>query len=112
MPCVHEFGIIPEFDPDSEEYEEYEPERYGCIAVEDDLLLGVFDRLRDLDTYWHRGDRPAKGFAYCGITLLPAASLPAFLAELQREGDPELLPLGEKIREAVRQGKYMIHYGL
>ena len=38
--------------------------------------------------------------------------LPALLAELRREGCPEFLPLAEKVREAIRQGKYMIHYGI
>ena len=112
MPCCHDFGIIREFHPDSGEYEEYAPERYGCVSVDDDLLQGVFDRLQDLDTFWHRGSRPAKGLARYGITLVPPASLPALLAELRRGGCPEFLPLAEKVREAIRQGKYMIHYGV
>ena len=41
-----------------------------------------------------------------------AQRLPALLAELRREGCPEFLPLAEKVREAIRQGKYMIHYGV
>ena len=108
----HEFGIIEEFHPGSGEYEEYAPERYGCVSVDDDLLQEVFGRLRDLDTFWHRGDRPARGFACYGITLIPPESLPAFLAELRREGHPEFLPLAEKVREAIRQGNYMIHFGI
>ena len=108
----HQFGIIEEFHPGSGEYEEYAPERYGCVSVDDDLLQEAFDRLRDLDTFWHRGDRPARGFAAYGITLVPPESLPAFLAELRREGRPEFLPLAEKVREAIRQGNYMIHFGI
>ena len=112
MPCCHDFGVIPAFDPHSPEYEEYTPEKYGCVPVDDDDMLPVMEKLRDLDTFYHRGSRPAKGFAWCGITLIPPASLGAFLAAVEEEKSPAFAPLAEKIREAMAEGKYMIHYGL
>ena len=38
MPCVAEFGIIEEFDKDKDYSSEYEPQKYNCVAIDDDIL--------------------------------------------------------------------------
>ena len=35
----HEFGIMQEAPAPGVRYDEYEPQRYRCIAVDDDALL-------------------------------------------------------------------------
>lgn len=37
MPCVHEFGIIENFDR-RKDYGFYAPKEYNCISVDDDLI--------------------------------------------------------------------------
>ena len=65
----HEFGIMERAPSPGERYDTYEPERYGCISVPDEDLEGLFADLR-INVYWHTLDRPEKGLAYCGITLI------------------------------------------
>ena len=110
--AYHEYGIIEDFHPLSSEYEEYAPEKYGCIRVEEDLAEPVMERLVDLPTFFHRGTRPEKGFAWCGITIVPPQSLPRFLAAVEEAKAPGLARLKQMIRTAQARGKHMIHYGL
>ena len=37
MPCVAEFGIIDNID-NKKDYSDYEPEKYNCVAIDDDIL--------------------------------------------------------------------------
>ena len=68
----HEFGIIEDFDPAKDYDREYVPEQYGCISIEDDLAQEAFmSKLSQMPTFFHTGRRPAKGFAYYGITAFP-----------------------------------------
>ena len=78
---VHEFGILPR-DPVPGERYDYEPERYGCVAVDDAWVEPLAAKLTELPAYWHTLDQPGRGLAYCGITLIPPASIPAVLAAL------------------------------
>ena len=107
MPCVHEFCIMPE-EPRPEEEFEYTPERYPDQAAVDDDLLNEFagrrgDALWAIPTYFESLRRPERGLAWYGITLIPPASLPAFLDLFT--GEPELADLAE-------QNKFIIHYGI
>lgn len=107
MPMVHEFGVMSTDPEPGERYDEYEPQKYGCIAVDDALVEQFGDAvLRDLPCYWHTLDRPEHGLAYCGITLIPPASLPVLLEAA------EIDPLRELIRTAMAEDKFIIHYGL
>ncbi|MBQ2667057.1 MAG: hypothetical protein IJF56_00345 [Clostridia bacterium] len=104
---VHEFGVMSTDPEPGERYDEYEPQKYGCIAVDDALVEQFGDAvLRDLPCYWHTLDRPEHGLAYCGITLIPPASLPVLLEAA------EIDPLRELIRTAMAEDKFIIHYGL
>ena len=51
-----------------------------------------------------------------GITLIPPESLPAFqevvIADRRMNRDGQLAALADKISEAIRREKYMIHFGV
>lgn len=47
-----EFGIILELD-EKHVYTEYEPEKYGCVAIDDDLYIDDWwDELKKMHTYF------------------------------------------------------------
>ncbi len=62
----HEFGIMQEHPKPGYRYDEYEPERYNCIAVDDDYLEDIAQEFHHIDFYWHTLDMPGKGIAYAG----------------------------------------------
>ena len=106
----HEFGIMQEAPVLGQRFDEYEPDNYHCIKVDDDVLELVAEQLCAADCYWHALDVPGKGLAYCGITLIPPASLPLMcdiIAEV-----PELADLHRMLIQAWKEDKYVIHYGL
>ena len=71
----HEFGMMMA-DPEPEQiFEEYEPEKYDCIAVDDEYVQAVAEKLARVSVYWHGLDRPESGLAYHGITLIPPESM-------------------------------------
>lgn len=111
-----EFGII---DNITEQYDfsDYEPEKYHCIFISDDLYLNDWwDKLLLLKTYFHNLDRPSYGLARYGVTLIPLESLSSFqdivISDKRINTDDNLLALAEKIHEAIEHKKFMIHYGV
>ena len=108
--AVHEFGSLTRDPVPGERYDTYEPERYGCVAVDDEWVEPLAEKLAELPVYWHTLDRPEKGFACCGITLIPPSSIPAVLAAL--DAAEEWTTLGGLLEEAKAQGRFVIHYGL
>lgn len=116
MPCAHEFGIIPHLDP-QENYEEYHPEKYDLIQVEDDLLLTLsMEKLWTVKSYFHALNRPEKGLAWYGITLIPPVSCGIFYeAVTEAPGfskEKELQNLAALLHRAGQAHKYVIHYGI
>lgn len=115
MPCVHDFGIVEDLSALPEEIA-YEPEKYGCVWIDDDYLDGWQPRLALIPTFFHTPDRPERGLARYGITLIPPASLPALeeilLSEPKLKTDEQLVELSRVIREAIRRQKYVIHFGV
>lgn len=37
MPCLHELGIIDDFDH-QRNYSDYTPQKYHCVSVDDDII--------------------------------------------------------------------------
>ncbi|EGW41622.1 hypothetical protein [Desulfosporosinus sp. OT] len=108
----HEFGIF-EIDPAPEtSYDTYEPEKYNCIAVDDDYIEPLLGKLSTLDTYFHSVSRPDKGLAYTGITIIPPPSLSKFKKIIDSTDLTELQVLSKKIDKAIQKHKSMIHYGI
>jgi hypothetical protein len=114
MPLIHEFGIID--DIHDKAYENYAPEKYHCISLDDEIILDLIEPLSIVKTYFQRLDRPEYGLAYHGITIIPPASLSSFLdiilsSDAWKQYD-ELDRLADKIMQAKNEQRYMIHYGI
>ena len=73
-------------------FEEYEPGKYDCIAVDDECIQAVIEKLMGIKCYWHSLDRPEAGLAYHGITLIPPESIAEVIeavrdvSEMRRRG--------------------------
>lgn len=106
----HEFGIMQEPPPKGVRYDEYEPQNYHCISVNDDDLEDPDANFNTIDFYWHTLDVKGKGLAYCGITLIPPSSIRSFIDVIKNiSALSELKELSEK---ALEENKWMIHFGL
>lgn len=115
----HDFGIIDFFE-ENKWYSAYEPEKYNCISVDDDLLEELIIRyneeLMTIKTYFQVTTQPGSGLDYCGVTLIPLESLKQFRDIIQMANNyyksQELQFLNEKVTEAIKENKYLIHYGI
>ena len=106
----HEFGIMQTAPQKGKRYDAYDPQKYNCIPVDDDCLEDIVTDFDDIDFYWHSLDVPGKGIAYCGITLIPPASMQAFISAI--DNFPELSELKALMQKAYIENKWMIHFGL
>ena len=109
MPCVHDFGIVEDVSALPEEIP-CEPEKYGCIWIDDDYLDDWWPRLALLPTFFHTLDRPERGLARYGITLIPPESLPVLLAAL--EGRTALQAVYRLLQRAEQSHQFVIHFGI
>ena len=115
----HEFGIIDSFE-ENKWYSDYEPERYNCISVRDDLIeqliINYDEELKSIKTYFQISTQPGMGLDYCGVTLIPPESLKQFGDVIIRANNQyqsqELEALIEVISDAIKEDKYLIHYGI
>ena len=106
----HEFGIMQNAPEKGKRYDEYEPQRYNCISVDDVYVEKLDEKLIDVDFYWHTTDVSGKGLAYCGVTLIPPTSIFMLRDAVKNEAVlSELRALSEK---ALEENKWIIHYGL
>lgn len=111
-----EFGIILELD-EKHVYTEYEPEKYGCVAIDDDLYIDDWwDELKKMHTYFGGRDKPAKGLCRDGITLISPEELKHFEKVVKEDKrlqqDQSLQKLLQLIKKARKENKYMIHFGV
>ena len=106
----HEFGIMQTAPQEGKRYDAYDPQKYYCIAVDEDYLEDIVTNFDDIDFYWHSLDVPGKGIAYCGITLIPPTSMQAFISVI--DNFPELSELKALMQKAYTENKWMIHFGL
>jgi hypothetical protein len=115
MPCVHEFGVIDNLDV-TYNYEEYNPQKFTCISVDDDIINSIYVHLSVMKSFFHSLNRPENGLAYCGITIIPPESLSLFYdivttSKFFKESG-ELVELASLISLAIEKKKHMIHYGI
>lgn len=115
MSSTHEFGLIDNINNQTD-FEGYNPEKYNCISVDDELIESLFENLFIMKTYFHSLNRPEFGLAYCGITLIPPNSLSLFYdvvtSSREFENSGELKELALKIQQAIKEMKHMIHSGV
>lgn len=117
--ATHGFGILRDFEPEKW-YQEYEPERYECILVDDDLieemLLTSEEGFSQMEAYACTSLQPIQGLNYCGVTLIPPCSLKTFYALVNQfqaaRCHPELDTLLTTITAAMAEGSYLIHFGI
>lgn len=107
----HEFGIIETYSSETE-YLDYEPEKFGCISIDDEVMEALLPKLELMDTCFFSGKRLEKGLNYYGITLIPTESLAFFQSIVEGEENPAYKALLSKIAQALRQHKVMIHFGI
>lgn len=106
----HEFGIMQEPPKKGVRYDEYEPQKYNCISVNDDYLGDIVSNFSHIDFYWHTLDVKGKGLEYCGITLIPPCSIQSFIEVIKDiSALSELKELSEK---ALKENRWLIHFGL
>ena len=108
----HEFGIMQKEPSPEERFDTYEPQKYNCTTVHDDFIQPNMTDLQDLDCYWHTLQRPEKGLAYYGITLIPPQSMDVLIRILTSQNRKELIPLITLINKAKENRKYIIHFGI
>lgn len=115
MPCVAEFGIIDNFEKDKD-YSDYEPEKYQCIAINDDFINDWWNSLKLIQTYFQCYNRPALALDRWGTTLIPPKSLEPFYdivaSDKRSKTSEELIDFMIMIRKAISENKYVIHYGV
>ena len=115
----HEFGIIDSLE-ENKWYSEYEPEKYNCVSVNDnligELIIKYNEELMTIKTYFQVLIQPGKGLDYCGVTLIPPESLRQFRKIIVKANNhyhsQELKLLIEKVSDAISKNKYLIHYGI
>lgn len=106
----HDFGIMQTAPEHGKRYDDYEPEKFNCISVNDDYIEKVVQKLNDIDFYWHTLDVKEKGLAYYGITLIPPSSMEKFISVI--ENIPELQALKQLLSNACKENKWIIHFGI
>lgn len=115
VPLVHEFGIFDDFDS-QKRYIDYTPQKYDCISVDDDIISSIIENLSIMKTYFHSFNCPGQGLAYYGITIIPPESLSLFYDAVTSSGyfknSDELSELASKIILAIKEKRYMIHFGI
>jgi len=115
----HEFGIIDSFE-ENKWYSDYEPKKYNCISVNDDLIEELikkyYEELMAIKTYFQVTTQPGNGLDYYGVTLIPPKSLIQFRDVIIKANSQyqsqELQALIEMITDAIKKDKYLIHYGI
>ncbi|MBC8585027.1 hypothetical protein [Youxingia wuxianensis] len=107
----HEFAILP-WEPKGR-YDEYDPWKYNFIKVDDELIEPLLPSFCGIKTFAHTLEEPWDGLNYCGITLIPPQSIPAFqISLLQSEHLGRLQELLALLKTAQSQNKFVIHYGI
>lgn len=122
MGPYNEFGIIDNIKSiknSKAKCIEYEPEKYNCISVSDDIINELFEEFKVMKTYFQNLNRKELGLDHWGVTLIPPESLEQFQNIIIytnvfkcKEELVELTELGIIISKAIREKKYMIHYGV
>ena len=106
----HEFGILAETPRPGKIFDEYEPEKFNCISIDDDYIYPLLEQLSELLFYWHSIDVPGRSLAYCGITLIPPETAKAMLNITGQTN--ELNDLSDLLEKAVKAQVFVIHFGI
>lgn len=108
----HKFGIMQNKPMNKDRFDEYEPNKYNCIEVDDDLIEPILIDLQSIDCYWHTVEVAGKGIVYCGITLIPPESMDILIKILSIQNNLEYTDLIFLANQAKEENKYIIHFGI
>ncbi len=108
----HEFGIMDTTPRGDEDFQSYEPEKYGCVSIDDEYIENLVSEFEDIVTYWHRLSWKMTGLNYIGITLIPPKSCGRFSEILKAQKNSVYGELCGLLDTAKAQEKFVIHYGL
>ncbi|MDY4105748.1 MAG: hypothetical protein SOY37_09230 [Oscillospiraceae bacterium] len=106
----YEFGVMDPGPLPGVRYDAYEPEKYRCIPVRDDLIDPLLEAFSAFDTCYHTLSVPGTGLSWAGITLIPPDSLPGFLSVLPDGAAYD--GLRAVLRDARARNRFVICYGL
>ena len=106
----HEFGIMYTAPTIEQDYNNYEPEKYHCISVEDDNIEPLLKEFSAIPCYWNSLRRAKKGLAYCGVTIIPPHSLKEFISVIDNKA--QFHELKELFQKADKENKFVIHFGI
>ena len=116
--ATHEFGIMEQPPEPGRWYSVYEPEKYNCVYVDDEIIeplwaVGAPEAVLSAPTYYQTLSQPGKGLDYTGVTLIPPDSLAPFIDYFLTSCDPaEAWQLTDLLKRAQREGKFVIHFGI
>ncbi len=108
----HNFGIMNNKPMNEERFDEYEPNKYNCISVDDDFIESILSELQNVNCYWHTLQNKGDGLAYCGITLIPPESMDSLKNTLSLQDKIEYKDLISLVNKAKEENKYIIHFGI
>ncbi len=108
----HEFGIIDRVLSEKDNFQSYEPEKYGCITIDDDYIENLMPSFDDIPTFFHRLTWQETGLNYIGITLIPPSSCGRFSKILKDTKNSVYDSLCTLFDTAEKENKFVIHYGL
>lgn len=115
----HDFGMIDWFE-ENKWYSEYAPQKYNCISVDMDLMDKIFEmyleEVMQIKTYACISTQPLQGLEESGVTLIPPDSLKPFFDIILKANnqlkEQQLLGLIDKIQDAMKESRYLIHFGI
>lgn len=106
----HRFGIMETAPREDERYDSFEPKKYDCISIDDDIIEPLMEKFSGVDCFWHSMNVPEKNLVYAGVTLIPPSSVSELVEILEDTlGTEDLRMLLSKAR---KEGKFVIHYGI
>lgn len=108
----HEFGIMRHAPAPKEGHDHYVANEYHVISIHDDFIEPILAELEEMDCYWHTIEVAGKGLAYCGITLIPSRSMDKFISILVIQNQKEYDDLIALAKQALKDRKYIIHFGI
>jgi hypothetical protein len=62
------------------DYSDYEPQKYNCVAIDDDILNDWWNELALIKTYFHSYSRSNFALARWGVTLILKCELGLMIA--------------------------------
>ncbi len=106
----HEFALLDHVPKPGVRYDQHEADHLVCAVVDDEAIEGRLREFEVLPCYAHTLDCPWEGLVYCGITLIPPHAAREMYPMVCT--DPAFAGLTAMLEKAVRDNKWIIHFGI